>query len=103
MKNTFKLIGIIAIIAVVGLLVSCGGGLSGTYKFDDMDVFYTFSGNKITFKSGEYIVEGTFKASGGLLSFTIEGLEESATYKYTVKGKTLTLDDGEHQSTLTKQ
>ena len=53
MKNTIKLIGIIAFAAVIGLTVTaCGGGLSGSYSLTGGgDLTYTFTGNKVIMES----------------------------------------------------
>ena len=113
MKKTFKLkavlriAGITAIAAVIvftAAACSGSGGLSGTYKFDGMDVSYTFSGNKVTYKvSDSYTAEGTYKTSGGEITFTMDGFEESQVFKYTKQGNKIILSLDGVESTLTKQ
>jgi len=90
MKKT-KLIGIIAMIAIIGLLITaCGGGLSGTYASDDGSISYSFSGNKVTAEAFGQKVEATYQLKDGNLVMTRDGKTES--YPYTLEGKTLTLD-----------
>ena len=107
MKNTFKLIGIIAVVAAIGLMFSCGGGgggkLSGTYKADTGNMIYTFSGNKITFEYAGVKMEGTFETNGDQITTTWEGLSGSQTDKYSIKGKKLTWTSKGMEVTYNKQ
>jgi len=104
MKKTIKLIGIIAIAAIVGLaLTACGGGggkLSGTYEYSNS--IRTFSGNNYTFQSGDYKVEGTFTTSGDELTLTRSDGDVTV-LKYTIEGNTLTLDAGGGVQVWTKK
>jgi len=75
MKNTIKIMGIIAIIAIIGLAAACGGGgggkLSGTYENKDWQIAYTFSGNKVTATmGGEHLLDATFAVKDGKIIFT---------------------------------
>jgi len=96
MKNTVKLIGIIAFVAVIGFtMVACGGGLSGSYSMTGGgDLTYTFGPKgKITAESGGKVFgEGTFTTKSGKL--TISGMGSEQTMDYTLNGKELTLSSG---------
>jgi len=109
MKNTKKnannrrLLAIIAIVAVVGLTVSCGGGLSGSYSLQGGgDLTYNFmSGGKLIMESGGKVLgEGTFKTSGGKL--TITGSEGEQTIDYKLEGKNLIFSMGDQTMTFAK-
>jgi len=110
MKNTNKIkaiprmAGIIVLFALIGFtMAACGGGLSGSYSLTGGgDLTYTFSGNKITMESiGKVLGEGTFKASGGKLTISVDGAEQ--TLDYTLKGKDLILGPAGQQLTFTKK
>jgi hypothetical protein len=94
MKNTTKLIGFIALVAVIGLtFVSCGGGgkLSGTYSTDDGSMSYTFSGKKVTAEAFGQKGEGTYELKDGRFIITMaDGKSES--YDYKLEGNTLSFD-----------
>ena len=111
MKNTIKIFGIIALVAVIGItMAACnkgggsgGGKLSGTFEVDDRPGYTrTFSGNKHTFEGPGYKSEGTFTISGDELTVTAADGDVSK-FKYTLSGKTLTLDAGGGPQTLTKK
>jgi hypothetical protein len=97
MKNAKRLIGIIALVAIIGLtMAACGGGgkLSGTYV-DEKDgiIHMTFSGKKITtgfVTAREYDDEGTFELKGGKLYVTIDGETDSG--DIVIDGNKFTLD-----------
>jgi len=107
MKNLFKVVGIIALVAIMGFaVVACSGGgggkLSGDYKLDAGDQTYSFSGNKVTASSGGKIfAEGTFTTSNDQLTLTVNG--ESVSFKYSLEGKKLILGEGAARSEYTKQ
>jgi len=102
--NNRRLLAIIAIVAVIGLLVSCGGGLNGSYSLQGGgDLTYNFmSGGKITIESdGKVLGEGTFKTSGGKL--TITGSEGEQTIDYKLEGKNLIFSMGDQSMTFAKK
>jgi len=87
MKNLLKIIGIIALTAVIGFtVISCGGsGLSGTYVNEDIaDWSLTFSGKKITQSFLGESAAGTFSVKDGSITMTFDGI--SSTSKYTLEG-----------------
>jgi len=103
MKYSFKLIGIISLMAVIGLtMVVCGGGaggnpdtgpgntvLEGTWTADGGRVA-TFTGNNFVYKvNGETRYSGTFSLSGSTITFTVQG--QTATATFLVSGSILTL------------
>ena len=102
MKNTIKLFGIIALVAVIGFTViacnkggsSSGGGggrLSGTYV-NDMGVSYTFSGNKISIAlNGETMSEVTYEIKDGKIFTTSEDGDATGEITYSLKGNELTI------------
>jgi hypothetical protein len=93
MKNTIRLIGLAALVAVIGLiLAACGGGgsLSGKYSTDDDSMSYTFSGKKVTAEAFGQKGEGTYELKDGKIIITSDGKTE--TYDYKLEGNTLTLD-----------
>ena len=96
MKNTIKILGVIALAAVIGFtVIACSGGgggkLSGTFEYEGST--RTFTGNKCTFQSGDYTSETTFTISGNKITFTrADG--DVTVLKYTLSGNTLTLDGG---------
>ncbi|MCL2802310.1 MAG: hypothetical protein FWD28_11200 [Treponema sp.] len=102
MKNTVKIIGIIALIAVIGLTAACGGGgkLSGTFEYNN--AIRTFSGNNYTFQLGDYKVEGTFEISGDELIMTASDGDVTK-LKYTLEGNTLSLNAGAGAQIWTKK
>ena len=115
MKNIIKILGIIALVATIGFTVAaCGGGgskgeggsgsgggkLNGTFEYEG--TIRTFSGNKFTFQSGDYKTEGTFEISGDELTLTRSDGDVTK-LKYTLDGKTLTLDAGGGVQEWTKQ
>jgi len=104
MKSRIGMIGIIAFVAVIGFtMVSCGGGLSGSYSLTGGgDLTYTFSGNKMTMESGGRVLgEGTFKASGGKLIMEVEGATQTIDYR--LEGKNLILTAEGQSITFAKQ
>ena len=98
MKNTIKILAIIALVAVIGFsMAACGGGgggkLSGAYESDGTT--FTFTGNKVTnsFK-GEVLGEGLFSTSGDELIFYHEEdgeRVEDSKFIYSLEGDKLTL------------
>jgi len=117
MKKLGKLIGVIALTAVIVFsMAACGGGgddggdtsaLSGTWNKSDGCKF-VFNGNSFTFTmSGNSIYSGTFSVSGSTITFKITDAPEKPTCKYQLSGSTLTLsnfswDDGLVNGTYTK-
>ncbi|MCL2801149.1 MAG: hypothetical protein FWD28_05285 [Treponema sp.] len=102
MKNTVKIIGIIAFIAIIGLTIAaCGGGggkLDGTYENTTagFTTSFTFEGNTVVMKmGGSVLAEGTFETKNGELSVAYtNGVSDS--FKYTIKGNTLTLNNSSY-------
>ena len=96
MKNTIKIFGIMAIVAIITTtMAACsgsggGGKLSGTYEYEGST--RTFSGNKCTFQSGDYTSETTFTISGDELTLTASDGDVTK-FKYTLSGNTLTLEN----------
>jgi hypothetical protein len=117
MKNLFKVLGIIAIIAIVGLFVmSCGDGLGGggggtmaselqgTWKHETMgdDFTLVISSNALTY-GGDYgeltgsaweaLVDSGYKwrASNGKIELGYSGVWETV-YDYEISGNELTLE-----------
>ena len=97
MKNTIKILGIIALAAVIGFtVVSCSGGggggkISGTYVDEDGEASFTFSGSKLTTEMWGQKGEGTFQVKDGKLILTSkEGKTE--TWDYKLDGNKLTLN-----------
>jgi len=91
MKNAIRILGIIALITVIGFtVIACGGSKpNGTYYNEEYKTSYTFSGNKMTMDTNGYVIEGTFDAKDGKLIVTTEyGISE---IDYTLKGKELTI------------
>jgi len=103
MKNLVRLIGIVALVAIIGLtIIACGGGgkLSGTYEYNG--AIRTFTGSNFTFQAGSYKVEGTFTTSGDeLILNRADG--DVQKFKYTLEGNTLTLDAGGGKQVWTKK
>ena len=67
MKNLFRMIGIIALVAVIGFgMFSCGGGGSGKipngkYVKGTSETYWEFSGNKATYHAhADFIEKGTY-------------------------------------------
>ncbi|MCL2230609.1 MAG: hypothetical protein FWC01_05895 [Treponema sp.] len=93
MKNTGKILGVIALVAIIAVSVTaCGGGLSGSYSLTGGgDLTYNFlGGGKVTMESGGKVLgEGTYKTSGGKLTFEFEGTTQAIDYK--LEGKNLIL------------
>jgi len=97
MKNLYKLIGIIALVAVIGFSVaSCnkggGGGkdaLSGTtWKYDDLVL--TFKSPNWTIKqNGKEIIKGTYTISDGQV--TISFPDKGTTETRSIAGETLNI------------
>ena len=105
MKTKIRVLGIIAIIAIIGFaLTACSGGgkLSGTYASDDGSISYTFSGKKVVAEGFGQKSEATFELKDGKLVMTsAEGKTES--YPYKLEGNTLTLDWYGMEISLTKK
>ena len=112
MKKAIKLFGIIALVAVIGFtIIACnkgggggssggGGKLSGAYKFDDFDMSYTFTGNKVTITSdGEVISEVMFSTSGNEFTMYYEEDGERVEFQkfiYSLEGDKLMLYHPDH-------
>jgi hypothetical protein len=127
MKNTFRIIGIIALLAVIGFsMAACdndstksplegtwktqGTGLDGsvmvfTFKFTGSDFSFTYEkpiGNVVSSDSG------TFSYTDTAITFKrTKPSTETYTQNYTITGKTLRLQSDENNygwaGTLTKQ
>jgi len=93
MKNTIKILGIIALIAIIGVtMVACGGGLSGTYADATGSMTFTFKGKNFTTEAWGQKNEGTFTTKDGKITFANVTSGREDTYSYTLEGDTLTLD-----------
>jgi len=85
MKNTFKVLGIIAVLTIIGFsMAACSDGDSGP-NFNgtwvsDYGVSYTFSGSNVTVKNGNYTGVGTFTHTSNTITFTYP----SDGYGYTI-------------------
>jgi len=111
MKNTFKMAGIIALIAIIGLATACGGGgkLSGSFEMDDRPGYFrTFAGDKYTFEGPGFKSEGTFAISGDELTVTSGG--DVTVFKFKLSGNKLqianakaNLNDPNQWQNLTKK
>ena len=102
MKNTIKLIGIIALAVIIGLTAAAcnkgggsggGGKLSGTYVSDDGEMSYTFSGKKVSANAFGEKAEGTYELKDGMLIITSGG-EKADPISYKLTGNTLVFDLG---------
>ena len=114
MKNKITLIGIIAIVAVIGLTAAaCGGGggkLSGRYEMDNRPGYFrTFTGNQYTFEGPGIRNEGTFTISGDELTITASDGDVTK-FKFRLSGGKLELanvnaklDDPSQWQSLTKK
>jgi len=123
MKNTIKLLGIIALLAIIGFsMVACSDDSSkspfeGTWKneFDDSDghnvLTYKFTGDDF---SCTYVWPGVNKSYSGTFSYTNTTITfnrtvpnvESWTQNYTITGNTLMLvrdPDGHFNGPFEKQ
>jgi hypothetical protein len=109
MKNAIKLFRIIALVAVIGFAVACGGGdkdksdsgaLIGTYEGGPLGLSLTFAAdNKVTFALGDdYKVEGTYEIKDGKLAITTAD-GETKEFEYALEGDKLTVDG----DTITKK
>ena len=114
MKKTIKILGIIALVAVIGFTViacnkgggggSSGGGgkLSGTYV-NDSGVSWTFSGNKISNAyDGEVLQEGTYEIKDGKIYVTINGVVGEG-MEFSQQGNTLTIGPADIGMVFTKK
>jgi len=114
MKNTLKILGIIALVVIIGIVVvACSGGgggkLSGTFELDDRPGYTrTFSGSTHTFEGPGFKNEGTFSISGDEL--TITSGSDVSVFKYKLSGGKLEmanakakLDDPNQWQKLTKK
>jgi len=110
MKTTFKLFGIIALMAVIGfVLIACGDGadggggpgttvLEGTWTADGGRVAI-FTGNSFVYKvNGDTRYSGTFSLSGSTITFTIP--TGSASGDFSVLGPILILTNHTWDATV---
>ena len=75
MKNLFKIIGIIALVTIIGfVMVSCGGGKIPNGKYLKGESYWEFSGNKATYYAhANFIQKGTYTIDkDGLFNFVKE-------------------------------
>ena len=108
MKNVFRVVGIIALAALIGFsLVSCGGSgggnINGTYSDEYNMATYTFEDGKISMKSMGVTLRGTYKIGGGKITATFDGLDKPDVIKYTLQGDKLTLTMDGETTVLTKK
>jgi hypothetical protein len=107
MKNTIKLIGIIAFVAVIGFtMVACnkggggsggggGGKISGTY-IHESGFTYTFSGNTMTIGyGGDESDPFPYEIKDGKIFYTMNRQDKEETFsregnKLIINGQTLT-------------
>jgi len=109
MKNAFKTIGIVALVAGIGLAAaSCGGDrLSGTWVWSEGGESITLMFDNGTFvqtESGAWGTErtaGTYTVSGNYITATTEG--QTATKAFSISGNSLTLDFDGYELTFTRQ
>jgi hypothetical protein len=114
MKNTIKIIGIIALLAVIGFsMVACDNGmtkspLEGTWASGGWS--YKFTGSDFSFTNPNVSYAGTFSYTDTTITFNRtdpkEWGPETWTQNYTITGKTLLLemDAGRHfNGTFVKQ
>jgi len=113
MKNTIRILGIIALAAIIGVtVIACSGGggkLSGSFEMDDRPGFFrTFAGDKYTFEGPGFKTEGTFSVSGDELTITSGG--DVTVFKFKLSGNKLQLanvnarlDDPNQWQNLTKK
>jgi len=113
MKNTLnvskiRIIGIIALAAIIGFtVIACGGGsggggkLSGTYASDDGSMVYTFSGKKVTAEAFGQKGEATYELKDGNFNMIMDGKTES--YPYKLEGNKFTFDWYGMEIVLTKK
>ena len=96
MKKTIGLIGIIAIVAMIGFaMISCAGGgggriPNGTYVFSAHGgtSSFTFSGNKLAWDmGGGHVVEGTYEIVNDRIVFDVMG--SKLEFQYSLNGRTL--------------
>jgi hypothetical protein len=107
MKNTIKIIGIIAFAAIIGfVMISCkedavDTDLQGTWKPESGDVFVSNLVKQIQFTADKIIItykdntSDEFSSSTSGTSVTITDGEDSLTYTYRVENGKLTLAGGE--------
>jgi len=127
MKNTFKVLGIIALLAIIGVsMAACGGGDDdgGGSKFEGRwlnlyavndngytDFSFTFTGNSFSFKSAgkeNFTRNGTFTFTDTAITLTPISSENwpTITHGYTLTGGVLNLSiaqGGFCAGTFTKQ
>ena len=75
MKNSFKLIGIITLVMMIGFPMAVfADTLSGStyvYRIQDQELAITFTGNNFTMSlPGEHLVTGNYSVSGNRVSLT---------------------------------
>jgi hypothetical protein len=101
MKKTFKIIGIIALAAVIGFsFASCDEGgytqndLQGTWRWEESPDWKTlaFSGNQVT--SSQFYPGVSLSVVSSTVSFSVKGDKltmNNTTYTITIKGKILSI------------
>ncbi|MCL2186995.1 MAG: hypothetical protein FWB86_14275 [Treponema sp.] len=102
MKNLFKVVGIIALVAIMGFaVVACsgknGGGSgsggipNGTYSTEGGEMSLVFKGNTITWMAGtQAFAESTYEIKDGKIYYKDNGRDTWTDYK--LEGKNLTFD-----------
>jgi hypothetical protein len=93
MKNTFKLIGIIALLAVIGFSMAACGDDNGGPSFDGTwvaqyanNLGYTFKGKTVTQFNNSYSQEwsGTFTYTDTTITFSFPTLDRQYSIYYTL-------------------
>ena len=111
MKNIFKLIGIIALVALIGFsFVTCGGGDSGeeTPPISAFAGIWNASNGRSIYIIGDWFeykvitdktYDGNFSVSGSNITFNATG-KGAESGKYTLSGDTLTLSNHTWDNTV---
>jgi len=96
MKNTIKILGIIAIVAVIVFTMSsCGGGNipNGKYVKGTSETYWEFSGKNVTYHAhANYIVKGTFLIDNDRLFNFIQEDGDIDKYLFAIEDKSLLLE-----------
>lgn len=92
MKRTVKILAVL--LAVVLLLASCGGGLSGTYVSQGFVAqTFTFSGDQVTMSAFGINATGTYKISGNTITieYDLFGQHNTWNQSFSRSGNTINI------------